>query len=620
MNSPSKTFQQKPPLAAPTGTSIAQLETSDGALHHQQADPLSIDEIITMALARCSSLPPVFIPFKQQISELQSRLAFGRLHLAVVGEFNRGKSTFINSLIGSDLLPTSVLPITSVPTHIIYGKEPACTIAFLNNKPAITVTTSADAVKAALLTYVAEENNPNNQFGVKSVEVTVPAPLLENGTVLIDTPGFGSTYLHNTQTALNALADCDAVLFLLSVDLPVTQTEVEFLKLVVAHVPRIFFILNKTDLLSGANIEKIERFVGEVIMTSIRPSAKPHIFTISAKTAQLAKKHDPDDTYWKKSGMHAVKNDIVSFMAREKYFTLSQALHDKLIDAVEGICAILNKDFQSIKAPIESLNAERSDITQEAAEIRATLEKELTIITAEKKAVAKFFDETLTGERLKLLRKIHETTDTLLNSTTCSGDSLKSITIAINRVIPDALNAFKTKTIAALNRPLKRAVALHGKEYTTVTHSLHKSILSADTPRKNGLVEKLDTFEIDPDDRPDGSVDQKPLKVVLLFGDHFLGRDKKIKRLHSRYDHQIDDMVKNDLFAFAKHIRGRIDAVFLSLATQLATEYQELIRRLDTVVSHKESAINTHTTLHAQKAAALTGQIASFNEILGYLK
>jgi len=606
-------------MAARTGISGLVLESSYLSSEPQQADPLSIDEIITMALGRCSSLPPIFTPFKQQISELHSRLAYGRLHLAVVGEFNRGKSTFINSLIGTELLPTSVLPITSVPTHIIYGKEPACAITFLKDKPAITVTTSTDAVRSALLKYVAEENNPNNQFGVRSVEVTVPAELLENGTVLIDTPGFGSTYLHNTQTALGALADCDAVLFLLSVDSPVTQTEVEFLKLVVAHVPRIFFILNKTDLLNGENIEKIERFVGEVIMTTIKPSAKPHIFTISAKTAQHAAKHTLDDIYWKKSGMESVKNDIVSFMAREKYFTLSQALHDKLIDAVDGICAILKKELQTIESPLEGLRAERTDLTREATEIKALLEKELAIIAAEKKAIAKFFDETLAGERLKLLRKIHETTDTLLNNTTCSSESLRSITVAINRVLPDALSAFKTRTIAAVNRPLKRAVLLHGKEYGAATHSLHKSILSDTSQKNSGLTEKLDAIEIDTDDRPDGSVDQKPLKISLLFSDHFFGRAKKIKRLHSRYDHQIDDMIKNDLFAFSKHIKGRIDTVFLSLATLLTSEYQQLIGRLDLVVSHKESAMNTHTTMHAQKAATLNGQLASFSEILRHL-
>ncbi|MBN1307978.1 MAG: dynamin family protein, partial [Chitinispirillaceae bacterium] len=196
-------------------------------------EPLSIDELINAALDECEKLPPEFMPYTLQIRELRSRLAHGRLHLAVVGEFNRGKSTFINGLVGMQLLPTSVLPITAVPTRIIYGSGLRCTIRFLNKKPDILIRTAPESITEALLQYVAEENNPKNRYGVDSVEVAVPSPLLENGTTLIDTPGFGSTFLHNTKTALDALADCDAALFLLSADPPMTQTEVEFLKQVI---------------------------------------------------------------------------------------------------------------------------------------------------------------------------------------------------------------------------------------------------------------------------------------------------------------------------------------------------------------------------------------------------
>jgi len=200
-------------------------------------EPLSIDEIIDLALNFCSDLPHSCNIYVNQIRELKSRLSRGKLHLAVLGQFNRGKSTFLNALLGLKILPTSVLPITSVPTIISYGDTISCRVRFLDQKPDLLIRQSLESIQDILKKYVAEENNPNNQLCVKEVEVSCNSQLLENGTILIDTPGFGSTHLHNTRVALTTLTECDAAIFLMSADPPLTQTELEFLKQVNLYVP-----------------------------------------------------------------------------------------------------------------------------------------------------------------------------------------------------------------------------------------------------------------------------------------------------------------------------------------------------------------------------------------------
>ena len=94
--------------------------------------------------------------------------------------------------------------------------------------------------------FVTEEGNPKNRLGVEEVEILHPAPILQHGVVLIDTPGVGSTFTHNTRSTLNFLPQCDAALFVVSADPPLTEVETEFLKVVKSKVERLFSFSTKS--------------------------------------------------------------------------------------------------------------------------------------------------------------------------------------------------------------------------------------------------------------------------------------------------------------------------------------------------------------------------------------
>ena len=112
------------------------------------AESLFIDEIIDNALTLSRELPetPEYLLHSRHIRDLRERLAGGRLRLAVLGQFNRGKSTFINALLGMEILPTSVLPITSVPTVISFGNTNRCIVSFSDEKDDAVVTGEPAAV------------------------------------------------------------------------------------------------------------------------------------------------------------------------------------------------------------------------------------------------------------------------------------------------------------------------------------------------------------------------------------------------------------------------------------------------------------------------------------------
>ena len=170
-------------------------------------------------------------PLVARFRGLHRRLDQERLQLAVLGQFKRGKSTFINALLGDDVLPTGVIPLTAVATFIAWRREPLVVVRFKGEAPTEEFAVhTADEIRNVLFRFVAEEANPENRLGVERVDLFYPASILADGTVIIDTPGVGSTLRHNTEAALQVLPESDAAFFVVSADPPITEVELEYLR------------------------------------------------------------------------------------------------------------------------------------------------------------------------------------------------------------------------------------------------------------------------------------------------------------------------------------------------------------------------------------------------------
>ncbi|MFH1991254.1 MAG: dynamin family protein [Pseudomonadota bacterium] len=234
----------------------------DHSVNSEQNPDASNDRLISVlnvATNLVSVLGSAFKHEAKKLSALKDRLMDGRFHLAVLGQFKRGKSTLLNALVAEPILPVSVIPLTAVPTFIQFGAVPKIRVHFGDTRSVEEFSGASTSDRTAFLVkYVTEEGNPKNKLGVTEVEVVLPAPILSKGVVLIDTPGIGSTYRHNTQATLNFLQQCDAALFLISADPPITDVELDFLRQVREKVPRLFFILNKVDYLNAEEVRRLE--------------------------------------------------------------------------------------------------------------------------------------------------------------------------------------------------------------------------------------------------------------------------------------------------------------------------------------------------------------------------
>ena len=204
-----------------------------------------------------------------------SRVAEADVYVVAVGEFKRGKSSLLNALIGEQILPVGVVPLTAVVTVLKRGQSEAVGVHADGRRGVVDAARLAD--------YVTEEGNPGNRLGLSRVEVASPGFALPPGAVLIDTPGLRSVVDGGEDHTLDFLPQVDVALMVLSVDQPLSGDEQDLAARLRDQGAEIVFVLNKTDYLSPAETEQAKSFVAERLRLSGFSDAA--LFAVSSKRA-----------------------------------------------------------------------------------------------------------------------------------------------------------------------------------------------------------------------------------------------------------------------------------------------------------------------------------------------
>jgi len=333
-----------------------------------------------------------FTEDRERLDELCERLVRERFHLAVLGQFKRGKSTLLNALLGEPLLPSAVIPLTAIPTFLRYGPRRSVWISFEGGEREECLGCPHDSLVELLERHVTEEQNPENRLGVVQVDVEHPAPLLDRGVVLIDTPGIGSTFRHNTEATINFLEQCDAAIFVVSADPPMTEVEVDFLQAVRGHVKRLFFILNKIDYLSPEERDRCAAFLMKVLKNGVPPGEVPRIFPVSARDG-LAARVRKDGESWKESGMEAVESYLTGFLTREKGETLRQAIAAKARNLLTEVERKILLGRRSLETPLEELEDKLLLFDRKSAEAEGMRRTAGDLLAGDRKRVVEFLEE-----------------------------------------------------------------------------------------------------------------------------------------------------------------------------------------------------------------------------------
>lgn len=174
----------------------------------------------------------------------------GVFRLLVLGDMKRGKSTFLNALIGENLLPSDVNPCTAVLTVLRYGPEKQVTVYFNNGKapenldfPAFKQRYTIDPAEAKKLEQEKKEAFPGVDYAV----VEYPLALLEKGMEIVDSPGLNDTEARN-ELSLGYINNCHAILFVLRASQPCTLGERRYLEnYIKGRGLSVFFLINAWD-------------------------------------------------------------------------------------------------------------------------------------------------------------------------------------------------------------------------------------------------------------------------------------------------------------------------------------------------------------------------------------
>ncbi len=283
---------------------------------------------------------------RESCLEWREKLETDTFNLVVVGQFKRGKTCLINAMLGAEILPVSVIPLTSIVTVLVYGEAKAAKVCFKNGE-------TADIPAESVSHYVTETGNPNNVKGVSEVTVFYPSPYLKDGVRLVDTPGVGSVYIHNTDVAYRFLPRSDAALFLLSVDQPVSSAEIEFLKDVREYAARIFFLLNKTDYLSDEEVSKALAFAERTLEEIMGPD-NFKIFPISAKLGLRAKQNGSAEEL-SASGLPRFSEALDRFLAKDKGKVLLESVSGNLLKLLSRERLETELKLKSLGTPVEQI-------------------------------------------------------------------------------------------------------------------------------------------------------------------------------------------------------------------------------------------------------------------------
>lgn len=353
-------------------------------------------------------------------------LNYEKFTLVVVGEFSRGKSTFVNAMLGKKVLPSSKRPTTNIISKIVYADKPAYEIFLKDGKSKNLTEEEFKNIKAQA------EEDPSNILKFKSfikkeedfskIDYAVigqPLAFCQNGVEVVDTPGTNDLNVGRMEITYNYLNQADAAVLLLNATQPLTQSELDFLKqrILGNQIKDIFVVINFKDELSPTEEIKVKNYV----RGNIRDLAEiePKIFLVSSSQALIyrAAKNGAKLTAremmnlpqtFEETGFAEFEEALAKYLDEEK----GKAKLNKYAERTLLYTKAAENDIQlrlqsllhsadEIKAELAAMQGKVSKVKRETAIVMGGMEQRLRLSEAELKT---YIDTAIKNMRLATVR------------------------------------------------------------------------------------------------------------------------------------------------------------------------------------------------------------------------
>lgn len=325
--------------------------------------------------------------------------------LVVVGEFNSGKSSFINALFGQKIRVEGPIPVDDHITILRHGEQPE---------------------ERSLSSFVTQK--------------LAPIDFLRNISI-VDTPGTNSVIKQHQEITEDFIPRADLILFITSIDRPLTESERQFLSFIQNWGKKIVIVLNKIDTKEEAEIAEVIEFVDGKCRELL--GFKPLIFPVAAKLALNAKLgSNPRD--WTRSRFEALEDYILNKLGERERLQLkllspldsARTIAGKLQAEYTGKLELINEDSVKIKRIEEQLATVQQEMQENFQKFilrvdaliiefrdsgvdfldRSMRLRNINLLRSETKFREEFEREVLEGWRAKLDQTVNESVDWLVRN------------------------------------------------------------------------------------------------------------------------------------------------------------------------------------------------------------
>lgn len=308
---------------------------------------------------------------------IAERVSEGRFYVACVGQFKRGKSTLLNALVGSPVLPMGVVPVTAVPTIIRYGESLAARVRFESAE-------WLDIPVSATAEYVSEEKNPGNEKLVSGLEISAPNSLLKTGMCLVDTPGLGSVHAGNAEATRAFIPHIDAAIVLIGADPPLSGDELQLVQSVSEEVHELIFVLNKADRTSESERVEAVAFARKVLEQRLG-RALPAVFQVSALERL--------ENYGPAREWPELIESLTSLVERSGRTLVRAAAKRGLRRTAEQLLLIVAEERNALQRPVEESERRMADLRTAVADAEGAMRDLGALLTAEQQRLSEMFAE-----------------------------------------------------------------------------------------------------------------------------------------------------------------------------------------------------------------------------------
>ena len=324
----------------------------------------------------------------EDIAKASQALRNGVFRLLVLGDMKRGKSTFLNALIGENLLPSDVNPCTAILTILRYGLEKKVTVHFNNNTRSENLDFKTFKQRYTIDASEAKELEQQKKLAFPEVShavVEYPLPLLEKGVEIIDSPGLNDTEARN-ELSLGYVNNCHAILFVMRASQPCTLGERRYLEnYIKSRGLTVFFLINAWDQVKESLIdpddqeelaeseEKLRRVfkanLAEYCQIDGYDVYDERVFEVSSIQALRRRLKNPDASL-EGTGFTEFMGAISTFLTKERAVselrqarTLARLAYQHVNEAIERRVPLLEQDIEELKRRIDSVEPEFDKLT-----------------------------------------------------------------------------------------------------------------------------------------------------------------------------------------------------------------------------------------------------------------